>query len=112
MSALDVAGAAVRTEHEVAVSVRDVVERDGRERLDELGAVLGAYGVLDAAVDHGPVADAERARALAGDRQLELALGHDHDLLRVLVGVRPHAEAGVVVHSADEHLLAAYGVDV
>src|SRR5262249_25968710 len=54
-SALDVARAAVRTEDEVAVAVRDVVERDRRERLDELGAALGAHGVLDASVDHRPV---------------------------------------------------------
>jgi hypothetical protein len=66
--------------------------------------------MLDAAVDHGPVAGAQRPR-LALHRQLELALRHDHHLLGVLVRVRADAEAGVVVDAADERLLAAGGVD-
>src|SRR5437764_863142 len=108
----DVAGTGVGAEDEVAVAVGDVVERDRSQRLDELGAALRADGVLDAAVDHGPVADPERARALAGDGQLELALGYDHHLLCVLVRMRLDTEARVVVHAADEHLLPADRVDV
>ena len=96
-------GAAVGAENEVAPAVGDMVERNGRERLDELRAPTCAHGVLHATVDDGPVADAEGPAPVAGDGDLELPFRHDHHLLRVLVDVRRHAEARVVVHPAHEH---------
>src|SRR5438105_3089459 len=58
LSAFDVLRAAVRPEHEVTLPVRHMIQRNRRERLDELTAVLRPQRMLDSAVDHRPVADA------------------------------------------------------
>ena len=47
---------AVGAEHEIALPVRDVIERHGRERLEERHAGLRDQRVLDAAVDDDDVA--------------------------------------------------------
>ena len=60
-------------EHEIALAVADVVERHGRERLDEGDAALGEELVLDAAVDDARVARPELLRLVA-DRHRHRAL--------------------------------------
>jgi hypothetical protein len=103
---LDVLGAAVRAEHEVAFGVRDVIEWHGRERLEELDAALRAQLVLDPAVDDGDVAGAESARLVA-DRHRHLAVDDRHQLLRLRMGVSGDVLPRLVAHAAEQHLLAA-----
>ena len=97
-------------EHEVALAVRDVVERHGRERLDELRAVRRAE-LLDAAVDHAQSPAPSVAR-------LPPTVSSSSPSVTTITcsvcswRVRPDAEARAVVHAADEHLLAADRVDV
>jgi hypothetical protein len=59
---LDVPGAAQVAEHEIAIAIRDVVERYGGERLDERAPVLGPELVLDTTVDDDRVSGAEMGR--------------------------------------------------
>src|SRR6185312_13652768 len=103
---LDVRGAPIGAEHEIALPVGDVIERHGRERLEERHARLRDKRVLDPPVDHDDVALLERL-GLAGDRHRHLALEDHHDLLGVLVRVQRHLLAGLVRRLAKAHLLAA-----
>ncbi len=102
---------AVWPEHEIALPVRDVIERDGRERLEERDAGLRVERMLDAAVDDDHVARRERLRR-TGDRHRDLTVEDHHDLLRVLVRVQRHLLAGRVGGAAQAHLLAADRVQV
>src|SRR4051812_39778512 len=94
---------------EVGVAVGHVVERHGRQRLEERHPALGVQLVLDATVDADDVAGAQLARLVA-DRHRHRALHDGHELLRVLVGVALALLARLVPPPAQQDLVAADGV--
>src|ERR1700730_3582407 len=109
--ALDMAGAAVRAENEVEPAVRHVVERHRRQRLHEGHAAGRAQRGPQPAVEDDHVPGAQRAR-LVLDRHLDLAVDDEHDLFRGVMPVPGHLLARVVLHPAEQHLLAADCVQV
>src|SRR5207247_7759110 len=92
---LDVIAAAVRTDDEIAVAIRHVVERHRRQRLEEGHAVLREEAVPDSAVDHDHVARLY-VPGLALDCHRHLAVDDRHHLLGVLVAVVRYLLAGLV----------------
>ncbi len=102
---LDVQRACEVAEHEVALPVRDVVERHGAEGLDERDPDRRVELVLDPAVDDAHVSRAELLR-LGADRHRHRALQDEHHLLGVLVAVSRDGRPWLVRDTAQEDLVA------
>src|SRR2546429_1304773 len=108
---LDVSSAAVRPEDEVALAIRHMVEGDRRERFEERHARRREEAVTAPAVDHHDVTCPD-VPLLVLRLDGHLAVDDRHDLLGVLMRVLRNLLAGVVGHSAEQHLLAADRVEV
>src|SRR5207245_4798572 len=105
-SALDVTAAAVRPEHEVALAIGHVIERDGSQRLEERDAGRGEQALRPPAVDHDH--DAGRAVAfLAVGLDGDLSVDDHHHLLAELVHVFRDLFTRLIRDTTEEHLFAA-----
>jgi hypothetical protein len=103
---LDVGAAVLRPKNKVPLDVGNVVEWNGRERLEEGATALRAHFVLETPADNDRVAGPEPA-GLALDRDRGISFEEHHHLLAGLVRVCGDACAGLIGDAAQEHLVAA-----